>query len=323
MWAVALLMSYYKMTDRNFQDSFLKLFAFLIRILSIEDITSERVRMFTGREAETMSGFFFTPITRFYAEMMQGMGSTGSSVYTGNGTDGSFFGTVQDKLSQMEKGSVAGAGERDEAAIQAMSMEAYKLYIYQKISGIPMNDSQKWDAVSVNISEEGFAAMKADPAYEKWVLDTLRSDFSYYNPWSSYYGGSYRSHYFGATKEEYRGESFHMGFRNGDKRTESKKKEESFWDKRAKRRKLYMDLAQKAWYKHDSEKKYQESIDLQRRELSSARLQQWSLERATGEKVELDVNPSVLSEAATEYAQEYVFFKIPSALMNARPKTSK
>ena len=269
-----------------------------------------------------MSGFFFTPTTRFYAEMMQGMGSTGSGVYAGNGTEGSFFGTVQDKLSQMEAGSVAGAGERDEAAIQAMSMEAYKLYIYQKISGIPMNASQKWDAVSVNISEEGFAAMKADPAYEKWVLDTLRSDFSCYNPWSSYYGGSYRSHYFGATKEEYRGESFHMGFRNGDKRTESKKKEESFWDKRAKRHKLNMDLAQKAWYKHESERKYQESIDLHRRELSSARLQQWSLERATGEKVELDVNPSVLSEAATEYAQAYVFFKIPSALMNRKAMRS-
>lgn len=170
-----------------------------------------------------MSGFFFTPITRFYAEMMQGMGSAGSGVYAGNGMDGSFFGTVQDKLSQIEKG-------------------------------------------------QG---------------------------------------------------SFHMGFRNGGKRTESKKKEESFWDKRAKRRKMYMDLARKAWYKHESERKYQESIDLQRRELSSARLQQWALERATGEKVELNMNPSVLSEAATEYAQAYVFFKIPSALMNAKPKTSK
>lgn len=271
-----------------------------------------------------MSGFFFTPITRFYAEMMQGMGSTGSGAYAGNKTEGSFFGTVQDKLSQMGNG-VAGTGERDEAAVQAMSMEDYKRYIYQKISGIPMNGSQKWDAVSVNISEEGFAAMKADPAYEKWVLDTLRSDFSYYNPWSSYYGGSYRSHYFGATKEEYRGESFQMGFRNGGRHTDStnKKKQKSFWEKRAERHKLYMDLAQKAWYKHESEREYQETINLQRREVSSAKLRQWSLERATGEKVELGVNPDVLSEAATELTQNYVFFKIPSALMNAKPKTSK
>lgn len=201
----------------------MKLFAFLIRITDIELIRIRNSRIFIGREAETMSGFFFTPITRFYAEMMQGMGSTGSGVYAGNEADGSFFGTVQDKLSQMENGQ-----------------------------------------------------------------------------------GSFR-----------------MGFRNSGKRAESKKKEEGFWDKRARRRKMYMDLAQKAWYKHESERKYQESIDLHRRELSSARLQQWSLERATGEKVELDVNPSVLSEAATEFAQEYVFFKIPSALLNAKPKTSK
>ena len=91
MWAVALLMSYYKMTNKNFQDSFLKLFASLIRILSIEAIISETDRSFTKREAETMSGFFFTPITRFYAEMMQGIGSTGSNVHAGNWTEGSFF----------------------------------------------------------------------------------------------------------------------------------------------------------------------------------------------------------------------------------------
>ena len=38
-------MSYYKMTDRNFQDSFLKLFTPLIRIPNIEDIISETDRI--------------------------------------------------------------------------------------------------------------------------------------------------------------------------------------------------------------------------------------------------------------------------------------
>lgn len=87
--------------------------------------------------------------------------------------------------------------------------------------------------------------------------------------------GSYRVHYFGAIKEEYRGESFQMGFRNGGKHTDSagKKKQKSFWEKRAERHKLYMDLA--------------------------------------------------LSQAATELAQNYVFFKIPSALTNPKPKTGK
>lgn len=119
-------------------------------------------------------------------------------------------------------------------------------------------------------------------------------------------------------------DSFRMKSHNGGKRAESKKREENLLrDKRARRRKMYMDLAQKAWYKHESERKYQESIDLHRREVSSARLRQWSLERAMGEKAELGVNPSVLSEAATEFTQGYVFFKIPSARLNAKSRTSK
>ncbi len=269
-----------------------------------------------------MSGFLFTPMTRFYAEALAYMEKAGKKAaekaaggQTAGQTGGacSFAGAVQEQLARREQ------------MTQAMSIEQYKLYIYQKISGLPTSATQKWDAVSVNISEEGFAAMKADPAYEKWVLDTLRRDFAYYNPWSAYAGGSYRAHYFGATKEEYRGESFPMGFRNGGRHTDSakKKKQKSFWEKRAERHKLYMDLATKAWYKRENEREYQEKIDLGRKEVSSALLRQQALERATGEKAELGVNPDVLSEAATELAQSYVFFKIPSVLTNPKPKTGK
>lgn len=285
-----------------------------------------------------MSGFLLTPMTRFYTEVLQNMSSaagnvSGSqtngagtgSVTGGQGSGAGFADAVNEKLSRKEEsvpGTVDKTGGRNEAAVRAMSREEYKFYIYQKIAGIPMHPSQKWDAVSVNISEEGFKAMQADPAYEKWVLDTLRRDFAVYNPWSTYTGGNYRAHYFGATKEEYRGESFAMGFRNGGKRTDSsKKKEKGFWEKRAERHKMYMDLAQKAWYKHENERQFQESVARQRKEVSSALLRQWAIERATGEEVDLGVNPSVLSQAATEFAEGYVFFKIPSALMNPKPKT--
>ncbi len=280
---------------------------------------------------------------------LPGNGQAGAgNVINTAGTDmaGSFAGTVQEQLAKKEQGAAGAlrdsygqetdgvigmmsgkgqAGGRDEQAVQAMSMEQYKFYIYQKISNLPTSPTQKWDAVSVNISEEGFAAMKSDPAYEKWVLDTLRQDFAFNNPWSAYAGGSYRVHYFGATREEYRGESFQMGFRNGGKHTDSskKKKQKSFWEKRAERHKLYMDLATKAWYKRENEREYQEKIDLGRKEVSSALLRQQAIERATGEKIELGVNPDVLSEAATELAQNYMFFKIPSALLNPKPKTGK
>lgn len=268
-----------------------------------------------------MSGFLFTPMTRFYAEALAYMKNAGDKTAAKASGAGSFAGAVQDQLAQAA-GGASRVGERDERAVEAMSMEQYKAYIYQKISGLPTSETQKWDAVSVNISEEGFAAMKADPAYEKWVLDTLRKDFAFYNPWSAYAGGTYRVHYFGATKEEYRGESFQMGFRNGGKHTDSakKKKQKSFWEKRAERHKLYMDLATKAWYKRENEREYREKIDLGRKEVSSALLRQQALERATGEQVELGVNPDILSQAATELAQNYVFFKIPSALINPKPK---
>lgn len=287
-----------------------------------------------------MSGFLFTPMTRFYAEALQymknaggkaaGNAAAGAGNAAGTAGTGSFVGTVQEQLAQKGQetqtaGSVSRAGDRNEQAVQAMSVDQYKMYIYQKISALPTSPTQKWDAVSVNISDEGFAAMKADPAYEKWVLDTLRRDFAYNNPWSAYAGGSYRVHYFGATKEEYRGESFQMGFRNGGKHTDSarKKKQKSFWEKRAERHKLYMDLATKAWYKRENEREYQEKIDIGRKEVSSALLRQQAMERATGEKIELGVNPDVLSQAATELAQNYMFFKIPSALLNPKPKTGK
>lgn len=300
-----------------------------------------------------MSGFLLTPMTRFYMEALQSAsnaagktagakkdgtsaGGTASgqtnSVGTGTAATGQtnrnqFADAVQEKLAQKDGVSPENmvSGVRNEAMVRAMSREEYKLYIYQKIAAIPMHPSQKWDAVFVNISEEGFAAMQADPEYEKWVLDTLRKDFAFYNPWSAYAGGSYRIHYFGATKQEYRGESFAMGFRNGGKRTESskKKKEKSFWEKRAERHKMYMDLAQKAWYKHENEQQYRETIDIQRKEVSSALLTQWAMEQITGEEVELGVNPCVLSQAATDFAQGYVFFKIPSALINPRTKINK
>ncbi|MDE6600700.1 MAG: hypothetical protein K2K90_00775 [Lachnospiraceae bacterium] len=299
-----------------------------------------------------MGGFLFTPMTRFYAEALEYMKNTAGGAGNAAGAEGagggfagsrntqagSFAGTVQDRLARKEQeaqgalpgfsgqqaaGGASRAGERNEQAVQAMSMDQYKLYIYQKISGLPASQTQRWDTVSVYISEKGFAAMKADPAYEKWVLDTLRQDFVCHNPWSAYAGGCYRVHYFGATKEEYRGESFQMGFRNDGKHTDAarkrrKKQQKSFWEKRAERHRLYMDLATKTWFRRENERKYRESIDLGRKEVSSALLRQQAMERATGEKVALGVNPNVLSEAATELAQNYVFFKIPSTPVSAK-----
>lgn len=274
-----------------------------------------------------MNGFFTTPASQAYAEALQNAAGAGAGTPAAHTGEGGFAGVVNDRLSGQEAAAQAArCGLRDEQAVQAMSLSEYKLYLYQKISALPMNPSQRYDMVSVNISEEGFAAMKADPAYEKWVLDTLQKDFAAYNPWSTYSGGSYRVYYFGAAREEYQKETYHTGVRDDDKRSDrakKKRKEKSFWEKRAERHKLYMDLCQKAWFKRENEQRYQQEIAFMRRDISSALLQQQSIERATGERDELDVNPCVLSRAASDYAQGYVFFKIPSARINPRPKTTK
>lgn len=119
-----------------------------------------------------------------------------------------------------------------------MSMEEYKLYIYDKIADLPMHSSNMQDSVSVHISDAGFEAMKDDPEYEKWVLDSLRSNFQFNDVWSGVCGGKFSVFYFGATKEESRGESWRLGFRHGNgERIYEEKSKDSFWERRLKRRK--------------------------------------------------------------------------------------
>ena len=119
-----------------------------------------------------------------------------------------------------------------------LTLEEYKEYIHDRISQIPVSPSQMDSSFSVHISDEGFEAMKADPEYEKWVLDTLKRSFGFDNPWAGICGGSFVVHTFGATKEEYSGQSWSLGYQNG--KGESlfqRESEDSFWERRVQRRK--------------------------------------------------------------------------------------
>ena len=118
-----------------------------------------------------------------------------------------------------------------------MTLEEYKQYIHDKISQIPISPSQMSSSFSVHISDAGFEAMKADPEYEKWVLDTLKHDFGFNNPWAGICGGSFVVHNFGATKEEYSGQSWYAGYQNGKGESLfNQKAEDSFWERRMQRR---------------------------------------------------------------------------------------
>lgn len=137
-----------------------------------------------------------------------------------------------------EKSLEAAKAEQMEITSKEMTLEEYKQYIHDKISQIPVSPSQMSSSFSVHISDAGFEAMRADPEYEKWVLDTLKYNFGFNNPWAGICGGSYVVHNFGATKEEYSGQSWHAGYQNGKGESLFQQKaENSFWERRIQRRK--------------------------------------------------------------------------------------
>lgn len=126
-----------------------------------------------------------------------------------------------------------------------MGLEAYKQSIWAKISALPMSASSRMQSISVQISDEGLEAMKNDPEYEAWVLDTLAQNFSFQNPWTAMCGGGYAIHHFGATKEQYHGESWYPGYMGGQGTAMFEDKAKgSFWEQRMEHHKKYMELAE-------------------------------------------------------------------------------
>lgn len=124
--------------------------------------------------------------------------------------------------------------DMDRISRENMTMDEYKAYIREKIYRIPVNPSQSLNSVAVDITEEGFEAMKNDPEYEEWVLSGLRADFASYDPWSSICGGHYVVHHFGATREEYRGQSWYPEYQGGmGKSMFEAHAEKSFWKRRS------------------------------------------------------------------------------------------
>ena len=259
-----------------------------------------------------MGNIFLDATTRFYLNMIRAAQATmGPS--KNQGVEKSFLQAIENAASEQiktEQGVDAASVVIRTYSTADMTMEEYKQYIYDQIIKMPINYSQIQDAVSITISEEGFKAMKADPEYEKWVLDTIRRDLSAYYPWGTVGESTYRSHYFGATKKEYRGYCFAKDNR-AKRLAEQRQAQIAEQEKRKKRHREYLLLLEKLWLKREMEQDYLDEIATCRREIQSRMLQCYAIERATGEEQELDINPCVLSKAATEYAQKFVFFKLP------------
>ena len=104
----------------------------------------------------------------------------------------------------------------ERSVIEAMTMDEYKEYIRERILSLPMHASHMQDTITIFISDEGFAAMKRDAEYEKWVLNDLRTAWAWENPWARYIGGACSVIRYGATKEECHAEMWNAGFRHGN-----------------------------------------------------------------------------------------------------------
>lgn len=174
------------------------------------------------------------------------------------------------------------------SSVGQMTMDEYKQYISLLIQQIPVNPSNRRDIVSIRISDEGYMVMKNDPEYEKWVLDSIRENLASYDPLGSRYGGKYVTLYFGASKEEYRGEVWRPPYMDEEQRRSQKAVADRENERRAERRRRLKEqykklLAKRALEKSILEKKLQqkkltEAWAARRREYSRF-LQAWSIER--------------------------------------------
>lgn len=147
---------------------------------------------------------------------------------------------------------ISDLGEIGTVSTKEMSMEEYKQYIHDKISRIPLDPSQSGWLWNIQITEEGFEAMKKNPEYEEYVLNAIRMNFSFFDPWHS---KNWSVLHFGATEEESYGQSFGMG------NAFEMRPEETFWERRLEKKKKMKKQLDKFMEKRKlQEKEWQETL---------------------------------------------------------------
>ncbi len=130
---------------------------------------------------------------------------------------------------------------------QEMSFDEYKAYIEGELQNIPRNFTRYRDDVTIVISDAGYRAMQNDSAYEAWVLNRVREELSFPDYLCGYPGtyGRYEVIQFGATKEDYRGQSSAI-----HKHDTHHVEEETYWERRLKRLKARL-KAEQELFEHE------------------------------------------------------------------------
>lgn len=130
---------------------------------------------------------------------------------------------------------------------QEMTFDDYKAYIEGELQNIPRNITRHRDEVTVVISDAGYRAMQSDSTYEAWVLNRVREELSFPDYLCGYPGtyGRYEVIQFGATREDYRGQSTAI-----HKHDKPHVDEETYWERRLKRLKARL-KAEQELFEHE------------------------------------------------------------------------
>lgn len=174
---------------------------------------------------------------------------------------GSFAEAVEKEKKSAESAELA--ANADNEALEELSMDEYKTYIYFKISQMQRQSPQKLQRknfVLADISDEGFEKMKSDPEYESWVLNKIKTCLNYENTWEKRDGTNYFILSFGEEKDDLEETFWFSG--EFDDMPGQKKEKENYWDSKIRRQrrfdKIYFEKLDK---RREFEKKlYEKSV---------------------------------------------------------------
>ncbi len=199
---------------------------------------------------------------------------------TKNKTEKNMADTIMEKLQEKDNvtAEVTKIAETKEISTKDMTLEEYKSYIHDKISSMPLHPSQMNGSYSIQISEAGFEAMQNDPEYEKWVLDSIKTNFDFNDTWAPICGGCYCILVFGATEDEGYGQSWYPGYQNGNGgKIFDEKSKDSFWERRADR-KRQQEIIEKSQEKRRLQRELAEKEALEESFAHARMMSQWRMD---------------------------------------------
>ncbi len=182
-------------------------------------------------------------------------------------------GTFQQAVLNQRAGNAAA---QNGTPAQRMTMEEYKQYIAQQIRQMPVHPSRWQENISVSISEEGYTAMKNDPEYEAWVLESLRSALAQPGFCFGSTDKIYTNIYYGASKEECRSETWSVPSRSASDRARERREENRRrLEKRLKKKRLQKRLAEEAFQRQKRQRALVKKLIERRQAMEKENRQRW------------------------------------------------